>query len=174
MASTTCPVCDEDIILPYGPKTSPILFIRSSPNEKEAHTRPFSDRAGDILKREMYAAGISLNECRQIVLWNHKLQEAGCNEFCEFQLFPELKDKKLVILVGAEAVSYFTIGLYGVDEVKGLDISDEITVDVTEYADFDLHWTAMESPAIAFVKGVGELRFAIDFIKKFMDEHITK
>lgn len=164
-----CPVCKEDVIMPYGPKNSPILIIRSEPNEKEAHTRPFNDRTGDILRKEMYIVGLNLLDCRQAVLWNHRLTEEGCDEFCEFQLYPEMKDKKLIILVGAEAVKHFTNGQFGVSEVMGLDISEEIVVG-TEFFPFDCAFYAMESPAIAFVKGVGELRFALNNIKQHLEE----
>lgn len=163
-----CPICKETVVVPFGPKTSQVLIIRSSVNEKEPHTRPFNDRTGNILRTEMYNAGLNLLNYRTAVLYNHNIRDE-CAEFCQFQIQQELKDKKLIVLVGADAVSYFTAGLYGIDDVKGLDISDEISTEFNSIVDFDTVWIAIENPGVSYVKGVGELRLGISNMNSILE-----
>lgn len=164
-----CPVCNEQVILPSGPKGD-ILFIRGKPNEKDANSRTWNDNIGGVLRQELYIAGLDINNYRHAILFNHSCKQDGCADFSLFKLVEELAGKKLIVLVGADAVRYFTNDTVSVDDVAGLDITDEIGQGYQGYAQWRTRWLAFEAPGFAFAKGVGEIRFCIDQFKKMMEE----
>lgn len=154
----TCPVCHkDDCVPPYGKKNSPVLIIGDAPGDDELKTgRPFSGATGKILRIELAKLGVDVKAIRLCNIWYHKPNaSADCLDF-GFQLaIKEAKDRKAVLLIGAEVVKKFT-GMH-VSEVTGLEVK-------SSYLSAPLVMACVQ-PAVVFHDVVGDFRLSL---KKFV------
>jgi len=161
-----CPVCSDPVIVPFGDTDSDILIVGSVPSDDELESgRGFSDPVFSILKKDLFkAAGIDMNAVRKGYVWFHgKQSRKGCLEVSSSLVIEELKGKKVVVLVGADAVSFFSD--LSVEDTNGLDVTDEVAsrFDIDEGARF----FALCSPTNVY-RYVGEYRFGLSKLGEWM------
>lgn len=163
MSLYACPVCHtEMIVVPSGPKASPVLFVASKPEDDDIkHGKSLSGAIGTILRQEFAYNYVDIRVIRSTSLHIHMNTTDECLKFSASEVLKETKDKKLVVLIGAEATKYFLHK--SINNTNGLLLPCDY---------FSAPVICMEKPLQVFKRGgtVGELRFAIrniaDFIKK--------
>lgn len=165
--SQVCPVCSETVVSAYGDKESEILFIGSEVSEDEVkYHRPFTGQAFHIWKKLLFQrAHIDLTSTRMVNIWYHPKCKSDCQLVSLEQVEKEIIDAKFVILVGADAVSYFT-GL-SVDNCNGLDITSEVAEEMTVSGRV---FFALASPQGIF-RAHGEIYFGLDELGKWYQEN---
>lgn len=176
--SQICPHCEKVGVTTDGPSKSPVLVILSHPEWADIITgRPFSldptgarfpkTTAGGILQAECMHAGLDLPSYRVACLWIHKeMTRKECFEVGRDIVLQEASDRKAIILVGAQAVTYFTG--YNVSDVNGLPITSGMLSAPIIYP--------LVNPSQVLLKGagVGELRFGLDEIaSRFRQEKLA-
>jgi uracil-DNA glycosylase len=167
---TACPVCSQKIILPRGNQNAKILIVGGLPTEEDIETNePFAGQMGAILRRAlMRNAKLDVMTIRRVLLHLHlpskgtkkeiKLQNNNCLQIGHDLVIEEAQNKKLVILVGAQAVKHFT-GM-SVDDTNGLTVPCEY---------WKAETFAFVSPGSVF-STVGEMRFACGKLKTLLEE----
>lgn len=158
--SETCPVCDTLLIKQSGPIFSEILIVGNYPAPKEIerlkpkdrkNLEPFIGWGGKYFRQELAKAGLDYYQCRAITLWQHKQNKNDkCLEFMIEQVISEAKDKKLILLCGAEVVNTFLD--YKVSDTCGLWMDCKY---------FSGKVMPMFNPSQMLHGGVGEIRLAI-------------
>lgn len=155
-----CPVCSKVAIGPRGPASSPNLIILSHPDWADiVHSAPFSIDAkkstgGLVMSREMIKAGLDLTTFRVVCLWPHEdMDDEECMKVNLELVLAEAKGKKSILLVGAQAVTYFT--QYSVNDVNGLPVDSHILSCPIIYP--------LVNPNSVLISGagIGEFRFGI-------------
>lgn len=164
--SEICSVCDTPLIKQSGPVFSEILIVGNYPTPKDIerlqpkdkkNLEPFVGWGGKFFRQELAKAGLDYYQCRAITLWKHKQnKEDGCEMFMITNVIQEAKDKKLILLCGAEVVSTFLD--YKVSDTSGLWMDCKY---------FSGKVMPMFNPSQMLHGGVGEIRLAI---KKFVME----
>jgi uracil-DNA glycosylase len=162
-----CPVCSEPAVLSSGDKESDILFIGSEVSEDEyKYKKPFTGQTFHVFKKLLFQrAHIDLTATRQINLWYHPKCKGDCQLVSLEQVEKEITEAKFVILVGADAVKYFT-GL-SVDNCNGLDITSEVAEEMTVGGRV---FFALCSPQSVF-RAHGEMYFGLDELSKWYQEN---
>lgn len=157
---TLCPVCHNPGVYGRGPKTSEHLIILSHPDWADVITSvPFSivpkkTTGGYVMQREMRKAGLELAEFRTVCLWPHEdMDNDQCRDEQLKLVLEEAKTKRSILLVGAQAVGYFTG--YKVSDVNGLPLESGALSAPIIYP--------LVSPSSVLVagQGVGEIRFGL-------------
>lgn len=162
---TVCPSCSEKVIMPS--KGNHILWLASRPTEEEArYGRLISGETGDVVRKEFLGqAKVDPLTFSRASLWLHPIVKGkagqGCFDIGLDTVLRFAEDKRIIILVGAEAVAHFTS--LKVNDVTGLDVTSECFLFPKAE-----HVFAMVNPGIAFAKGVGEIRFAINNMKEYL------
>jgi len=157
-----CPYCGADLVRAAGNKHSDVLIIGEFPGDEEKQQGiPMVGRMGSVLRNELAFLGLDLMSFRRTNLWLH---EPNKNKEC-FQMgveaaMKEARGKKAILLMGSEAVAYFTG--WKVSDVSGLKVvSDKLSAPTI---------MAMFNPAIVFHGTVGEIKFALRKFKEAMEE----
>ena len=158
-----CTNCGRVNVPPSGPSDADILFVASAPTKYDVKAmKPWTGDAGRLLQTELRRAGIIYANCRVTNLWQHaKVKECDITNHIGFVL-DEMKDRPVVILMGADAVGYFTDEK--VSEVNGLRVgpSPRLPKSIGQaYAIFN--------PAIAMHDKLGEIRWGFKNIKENID-----
>lgn len=168
MTSPVCPVCSDEVVRMSGDVQSEYMIIGSVPSDEEIkYHKPFTGGTGQIFRRELFRhADIDLSTCRTALLWYHaNNKNDDCLSISTEMIMEELPTKKVIILVGAQAVSYFTD--LSVDKVNGLEITEYTKLGDEKYINPDFSRIfALVNPGTVFLRGVGELRFGLRAIKK--------
>lgn len=164
----SCPACKTSgIVPPYGINESPILIVGDSPGDDEISSgRPFSGATGRVLKSELRFLGLRLRDFRVMNMWQHKAnkKQPECFEIGVQAVLEEAKGRKMIVLVGADTVKYFTgekvsdwNGLFCPSKILGQDVF------------------VMIQPTVVFHKNLGEVRFAVQqfakHAKKLLEEN---
>lgn len=163
-----CPVCDKVGVTVDGPSKSPVLIILSHPDWADVITgRPFSldplgskhpkTTSGAIMQAECMHVALDLPSYRVACLWIHQeMKKKECFEIGRDIVLAEAVDRKAIILVGAQAVKYFTD--YNVSDVNGLPVTSGMLSAPIIYP--------LVNPSQVLLKGagVGELRFGLSEI----------
>jgi uracil-DNA glycosylase len=161
-----CPVDALEVVGCRGRSDSDILVILSHPDwadvikgvpfaldESERYAKTTS---GSVMQRECIRAGIDLNMLRCCVLWPHKdMDDERCmQENLNTVVLKEARNKRAILLVGAQAVKFFTG--YNVDDVNGLQVSSPMLSAPIIYP--------LVNPSSVLIKGagVGEIRFGLE------------
>lgn len=163
-----CPSCGDKICSPHG--YGDILLIGEYPGKLEMQQgRPFavskwSPSAGRIIRKELSLLGVDLLQLRVCNLWLHPMnKDDNCLKAGEDVCLDEAKGKDAILLVGSESVSHFTG--YNVMDVNGLQVESPMLSAPIIYASVN--------PALAFHRGLGEVRFALTrFIKRLEKEKL--
>jgi hypothetical protein len=160
---SSCPVCDTPLIKQSGSISSEILIIGNYPSPKELERlhpkdrkdiEPFIGWTGKYFRQELAKAGLDYYQCRAITLWRHKQnKEDKCLNFMIEQVISEAKDKKLILLCGADIVNTFLD--YKVSETCGLWVDCKF---------FSGKVMPMFNPAQMLHGGIGEIKLCL---KKF-------
>jgi len=164
MSKSVCPICLEKTVRPYG-YSKDILVIGEFPGKEEiAWGKPFTGNTGQIFRKELAYLGVDLLQVRLTNLWLHiPNKREDCFNYSRDICLEEAKDKKAILLIGSDTVSYFTG--YNVTSVNGLQVDSPILSAPIIYAMFN--------PAITFHKTVGEVRFALkSFVDKLKEENL--
>lgn len=143
-----------------------ILWLASRPTDEEyQYGRLIAGETGEVIRKEFLAlAKIDPLTFSRASLWLHPINlknERGCFDVGLDTVLSFASDKRIIILVGADAVSHFTS--LKVSDVTGLEVTSECNLFPKAQ-----HVFAMMSPGIAFSKGIGEVRFAINNIKSYL------
>lgn len=156
-----CPIClSEMIVPPTGDRKSLILVVGDAPGEEELEKgRAFIGPTGRVLKTELLRKGVRLHDFRIMNLWQHAVNDnPECFDLGVKEVIKESKGKKLIVLVGADTVKYFTGEK--VSDWNGLMCHSAFLGDVF----------VMNQPATAFHGGLGEVRFAIERLATLVKE----
>jgi hypothetical protein len=170
-----CPACGEPVILPSRADGNNVLFLASHPTEMEWQMkRQNSGNLGQLVRKEfLNVAKIDPFEFSRAFLYWHpkdKKMNPSCLEVSVGTLLAEyVSDTEFIILVGADAVEWGTG--YAVSDVSGLDV----TAEFKHKSSFPKLKKVIASVAftMAFVKGVGEVRFAVSEFAKMYRENQT-
>lgn len=170
--SAACPVCTAETVRIVGDEQADILLIGSIPNDEELkYHKLFSGATGQIFRRELFRnADIEINSCRLALLWYHENNKNDdCLAVSAEMVIQEMIGRKYIILIGAQAVNYFTVGL-SVDKINGLEITEAVKISETDYINPNQSkvW-ALVNPSSIFARGIGELRFGLQSIKRGME-----
>ena len=147
-----CSNCGRIVIQPTGPVNAEILLVGDAPTvydvkDGESWTGP----AGEVLRNEMRMVGINYNKCRVMNMWEHaKAKDCQPNIDAVIQ---EMDGRKAVLLMGAEAVTFFT--KENVSDVSGLEVQGDMLLE-------DTFVFAIFSPALALHDRLGEIRFGLE------------
>jgi DNA polymerase len=156
-----CPSCGNRAVKASGSLSSKVLLIGEFPGINEMDTgRPFTGPAGGVLRKELSKLGVDLLQFRVTNLYIHEpikttKKEPDKGKNC-FQAgldacLEEAKGKQAILLVGSEAVEFFTG--YKVSDVNGLQVESPMLSSPIIYASVN--------PAAVFHRSLGELRFAL-------------
>lgn len=163
-----CPVCAERVIGAHGDTDSEILLVGSAPSEDEIYfNRPFTGPTINIFRKELHKnAKIDLSQTRQILAHYHdKLKKADCVAVSMSLVMKEIEGKKVVVLVGADAVREFT-GL-SVQDTNGLCVTDEVRKFMEDEKLHGVKFFSISSPQTVF-RSLGEFRFGLIQLGKWM------
>jgi uracil-DNA glycosylase family 4 len=155
-----CKGCGRHIIEPEGPPDAEILIVGDAPNQYDMHTgHLWTGEFGDLLRAELRKLGILYKNCRVTNLWQHpKDKDCDFEKYHINTVLREMDSRPVVLLLGADAVSYFTG--YGVSDVSGLRVD---TLPRREYlipASVGKAF-ALFNPAIVLHEKLGELRHGL-------------
>ena len=116
----------------------------------------------DVLRKEMSKCGMDLqNDFRLSWIWLHEISKnLECREYGKNLVLDSAKNKKVVILVGAEPVEEFT-GLSASD-VYGLQVESPTFSAPTVFV--------LPKPESIFVRGqgIGELRLSVQKLERLL------
>lgn len=173
MTLQLCPSCAEEVPMRIvGDAKSDYLFVGSIPDDEELkYHKPFSGSSGHIFRRELFkATDIDLSFSRLAMLWYHaNNKNENCLSVSASLVIEEMIGRRYIILVGAAAVKHFTD--LAVDKVSGLEITECVKLNDTEYLNSNQSRAfALVSPSTVFMRGVGELRFGLQNIRKLIEE----
>ena len=163
-----CPICKrEDCVPTAGLRDSPILLIGEKPGDDEVkYGKPFCGASGGVLKAELAYFGVDIKRLRICNLWLHepskdKALDEKCLAYSAGKVVEEAKGKKVILLIGSDAVKYFTG--YSVSKVAGLHVtSSYLSAPVI---------MAMPNPAEVFHKGgIGEVRLSLQKFAKEIED----
>lgn len=163
----TCSFClRDDLVLASGQKTSPILVIGGFPGTDEIKRgKPLVGRTGTVLRMELARVGVDLNRMRLTNLWLHpKLKPKDvtyqdCFDYGFEEAVKEAKGRKLILLIGADAVKTFTG--YNVSEVTGLVVPSKY---------LSAKVMCMVQPTTVFKESLGEVRLSLKKFSKEVDK----
>ena len=164
-----CPVCGKAGVYGRGSVHTDKLIILSHPDWADVVTNtpfaivPKKTTGGYVMQREMRRAGLELSDFRTVCLWPHdEMDDPRCMQAQEPLVLQEAKGKRVILLVGAQAVSHFTG--YKVNDVNGLPLESGVLSAPIIYP--------LVNPTSVLVtgQGVGEIRFGL---KEFAD-HLHK
>lgn len=162
-----CPICGRDDCVPAsGLKSSPILLVAEFPGKDEVkYGKPLCGASGGVLKAELSYLGIDIKQLRICNLWLHepskdKALDEKCLAYSASKVIEEAKGKKIILLIGSDAVKYFTG--YSVSKVAGLKLT-------SSYFSIPIIM-AMPNPAEVFHGSIGEVRLSLQkFVKEIED-----
>lgn len=122
--------------------------------------------AGYILRKELERVGSSIQDFRLASLWMHEPnKEENCWKAGFNNILDEAKDKKAILLLGADTVEAFT--QYKVSDVSGLQVDSAMLSAPIIFA--------LVNPSLALVKGLGEVRQGIEkFVRLLEKEGLLK
>lgn len=161
----TCPICKSTDCVPAGGKqNSKILLIGEFPGEDEVKSgKPFSGATGNVLRMELAKLGVDLSRMRITNLWLHiPNHNEDCLKYSVEQVIKEAKGKEAILLIGSDAVKYFTSKK--VSQVNGLEVK-------SDYLSAPIIYACIQ-PAIVFHNVIGELRFALKRFSERIEEVI--
>ncbi len=155
-----CPVCGNTGVYGRGSGASGRLIILSHPDWADiVGGLPFSivpkkNTGGYVMQREMRRVGLELSEFRTVCLWPHEnIKDNRCMEAQEKLVLEEAKGKRIILLVGAQAVGHFTG--YKVSDVNGLPLeSGALSAPI-------IYPLVNPSGVLVAGQGLGELRFGL-------------
>lgn|SRR5574341_149912 len=168
----TCPICKSQDYVPIGGNlNSSVMIIAESPGDEEIQKGiPMVGAMGGVLKAELRRLGLDLNMFRLANLWfhpphkkDHPLYKDCLNHGVEV-LIKEAQNKKAILLIGSETVSFFCNKK--VSNVSGLQVK-------STYLSMPIIYACVQ-PAIVFHhSGIGELRTSLEkFVKRLEVEDI--
>lgn len=154
----TCPACGKFLVLPNGPANSDLLLVGDAPDEESVNIGlPFTGRGGQILGYELAVAGITLQRCRVMNVWQHYKgkPDSPCFNLGMSSLLNELMStpRKAVLFMGSDLTSIF--GLPNVTSISGLVFDKIPTLDLPYPCIF------IPNPATVFHGPLGEIRFGV-------------
>ncbi len=155
-----CDECGRRLMPPEGPINADILLVADAPTQFDIKEGAlWTGPGGEILRVELRRAGINYHSCRVTNIWQHvKSTDCSIDVHIDTAL-AEMANRRAILLMGADAVSYFTGE--NVSDVSGL------RVDTLDYAKEMLPKSAgivyaLFSPAIAIHDKLGEIRFGLE------------
>ena len=167
----SCPVCNnENYVPPAGNPSSSVLLVGSHPGDEEIRKGvPMVGAMGGVLKTELRKLGMDLNMFRLANLWFHPEPKRDhplyndCLNHCVETLVKEAKNKKAILLMGAETVKFFCDKK--VSAVCGLQVTSPYLSAPVIYA--------CVNPADVWHSSIGEMRTAITkFVRRLEVEEI--
>lgn len=161
-----CPAC-ANIICPPSGHSEDLLIIGEFPGEQEMlQGRPFATHrefitAGKIFRKELERVTLAFSDFRVTNLWLHlPNNNENCWQAGYDAVLREAKGKKAILLVGSDSVSTFTT--YKVSDVSGLRVDSAILSAPLI--------VAMVNPALAQHRAMGEVRFAVQRWKYWLEK----
>lgn len=159
--SLFCPHCSKPMVKPTGRRDSLALMVVDAPFDADLVSgSPFSGPMGQLMETELSFQQIRMRDLRRMTLWTHAPNGSKeCFEHGVHMVIREAVDRKLILLVGAETVRFFT--KLSVDACSGLVVQSEY---------FPTHvLVACPSPKSVFSSSVGEIRFALTTFKRQLE-----
>ena len=164
-----CKGCGRYTLVPEGPPEADILIVGEAPSQYDIKGgRLWTGDFGDLLRAELRKQGIIYKNCRVTNMWLHpKDKECDFEKFHIDAVLSEMADRPVVLLLGAEAVKYFSG--YGVSEVSGLRVDTLPPRDGRLIPDSTGMVFALFNPAIVLHEKLGELRFGLEKFGEALD-----
>ena len=170
-----CPVCEKELISPFGDKNSPVLLLFGNPKGDEITNKETlfngSKNPGnkEVLIQELGALGLDLKRMYSMNFFLHQKpnlttklargQWAECEKFFYTQLLNIVDNKKVIMLFGADVTKKLTGK--GVSGVSSLQVK-------INFLGNDKIILASVSPGIALNKSFGEIRLAVLRLKQIL------
>lgn len=161
----SCSACGTtECVAPHGSPSSPVLLIGSYPGEDEIKDGfPFTGKTGGVLKAELRKVGLNYDEFRTINLWKHiPNKRDDCREDGIKSAVAEAVGKKIILLIGAEAVKYFCDA--SVEAHNGLLLK-------SKYLSAPYIMACLQ-PTTVFHGSLGDFRLTIQKFAKLVDKVI--
>ena len=158
----TCPHCGTSLVAPRGRRESPILVIGEYPGDEEIEKGiPMVGAMGGVFRTEMARVGIDINRLRLTNIWLHTPNKSKeCLDYGIAEAIKEAKDRKAILLLGSECVSYFCNK--SVLRTCGLKVT-------SPYLSAPIIYSCV-NPAIVFKRGgIGEVRLALKKFSKVVE-----
>lgn len=158
----TCSFCErDDLVLASGPKRAEILIIGEFPGKDEIKKgKPLVGATGKVLRSELARADLDMNQMRITNLWLHpKNDNEDCFKYGLDQVIKEAKNKKAILLLGSDTVSFFCNEK--VSEVSGLEVK-------SSYLSAPLVFACVQ-PATVFHQSLGELRLSLQKFSRMVN-----
>ena len=157
MKNQICPSCQSTCISPSG--HSNLLIITESPTKTDIKmgrlfsTSSMFTTAGYVLRKELARVGLDLSQFTIVSLWQHEPNKSEeCFRLGYETVLDNAKNKKAILLIGAEVVETFTH--YKVSDVSGLQVDSPILSASIIYA--------LVNPSMALARSMGEVRLGIE------------
>ena len=166
-----CVGCGRFILSAEGPSDAKILIVAEAPSRYDLEeNKLWSGDFGSLLRAELRRQGIIYKNCRVTNMWLHpKHDKCTLEEGHHIDaVLSEMADRPAVLLLGAEAVRYFTG--YGVSEVSGLRVDTLPHREGRLIPDSTGMVFALFNPTIVLHEKLGELRHGIKKFAEALDE----
>lgn len=161
IAKNKCSGCGDSVLQPMGKKDSPVLLLGDEPTDQDyASGYPFAGPYGTILEGEFHYLGFRLRDIRRMYVWPHyNTKKPECFQDGLNRVFQEARGRKIIILMGAQVVKYFT-------GKSIMQVSSLITP-----AEYFPNAIVIPAPSVSTIfKDVGEFRLALDVVKEELEK----
>ncbi len=144
---------------PEGPINADILLVADAPTQFDIKEGAlWTGPGGEILRVELRRAGINYHSCRVTNLWQH-VKNTDCSIDVHIDTaLAEMANRRAILLMGADAVSYFTGE--NVSDVSGLRVDASVFAKEMLPKSVGIVY-ALFNPAIAIHDKLGEIRFGM-------------
>lgn len=160
MKRNSCPTCGKLFVEPYGFAKATILVVGEYPGYNDTKEGiPFSGDSGNVIKTEFAKAGINVNECRFMNMWQH-VPDDNCPLDAHMKtLLQEAKGKKYILFMGTMVSQ--EIFHKAVNDVAGIELTSPLFPKA--------RLMVAPHPATILKGTIGELRLAIQKFKEILE-----
>ena len=152
-----CENCGRRLVGPDGPTNAYYLLVGDAPTTFDVKDgKLWTGPGGDILKTEITRGGVHYQNCRVTNMWLHP-KDNDCQSHLD-DLLLEMATHRFILLMGADAVKYFTDE--NVSDVSGLRV-DQIPYAQEMLPKGSIVYASF-NPALALHDKMGEIRFAME------------
>lgn len=160
MTRPTCPICNNQLVMYRGPVGAPVLLLGEFPGVEEVkYGIPFTGKAGEILKQEIFRLRVPWDKIRLGNLWWHFPHDNEEDfQWNWGQTIREMRHRQYVLLMGSE---WRRILEHKIMDVAGLKVTSAQLPKAPKF------YMAAPNPALCIHTTVGDFRDALEkFISK--------
>ena len=159
---SSCEHCGRMLVPPAGPVDAKILLLADAPTRFDVKAlTPWTSNIGDLLRSELRRVRINYYDCRVTNMWRHAKHKECDVVFHLDAALAEMEDREAIVLMGANAVTYYTGK--NVSDVSGLQV-DAIGTTRNMVPPSVGRVYALFNPALATHGSLGEIRHGLEKI----------